>query len=551
MMSKKQIRLWLWSASILAVFNILTKINDQSLTGIVVQLLLKTGINLIIIFILILLYNIFYKKYFRKFKSKRITKSTYSSSRIMLIFFLLLVLFWIPAFLALFPGTFGADAPIQLAMYDGIYPLSDHQPILHTFLIGGLIHLGDVLFKNSNIGLAIYTFVFQICFCAYSISYSLSYLYKRQVSLKLLLLLIIFMGVNPIVQSLICYVTKDIMFAATFLLFIVNCCEYLFPSDRLRRNKRFLKITLIKIGLFGFLSIQLRSQGIYIFIVALLILLICWCRLFKENALYKEFIFMQIFVIGISMLITMITPYFLNSGYRDSREALSVPIQQIATILKKDLERDNKLLSSNIYDQAISYFENFDKDRIDQYSADYPKSMFLTDKVKENPIGFLNLYIYLVFSDLPTSVNSYLDLITPYFDFRLSPYNGLAINTSFEDLNPNRNIKTYSLFPGYYQYLKDVLYDSSSLNCPFWIRIFDPAIVLYLIIFMLIYSLIYKRTFSLFVLLYPILYIGTMFLGPVSLLRYSFVYSLEGPFLLGVMIYSINNQRFKNRLPIK
>ena len=42
MMSKKQIRLWLWSASILAVFNILTKINDQSLTGIVVQLLLKT-----------------------------------------------------------------------------------------------------------------------------------------------------------------------------------------------------------------------------------------------------------------------------------------------------------------------------------------------------------------------------------------------------------------------------------------------------------------------------------------------------------------------------
>ena len=44
----------------------------------------------------------------------------------MLIFFLLLVLFWIPAFLALFPGTFGADAPIQLAMYDGIYPLSDH-----------------------------------------------------------------------------------------------------------------------------------------------------------------------------------------------------------------------------------------------------------------------------------------------------------------------------------------------------------------------------------------------------------------------------------------
>ena len=48
-MSKKQIRLWLWSASILAVFNILTKINDQSLTGIVVQLLLKTGINLIII----------------------------------------------------------------------------------------------------------------------------------------------------------------------------------------------------------------------------------------------------------------------------------------------------------------------------------------------------------------------------------------------------------------------------------------------------------------------------------------------------------------------
>lgn len=49
---------------------------------------------------------------------------------------LLITLSFVPAYLALFPGTFGYDAPVQAAQYFGEMELSGANPLLHTYLLG-------------------------------------------------------------------------------------------------------------------------------------------------------------------------------------------------------------------------------------------------------------------------------------------------------------------------------------------------------------------------------------------------------------------------------
>ncbi|UNT92918.1 hypothetical protein [Allobaculum sp. Allo2] len=90
-----------------------------------------------------------------------------------------MIVTWMPAFLAFFPGTFGADAPIQLAMYNGDLPFTTHHPWLHTLLLGSLLRLGNILFHNPNAGTGIYIFFFQIVFCAYAIAKAMLYLYRK------------------------------------------------------------------------------------------------------------------------------------------------------------------------------------------------------------------------------------------------------------------------------------------------------------------------------------------------------------------------------------
>ena len=51
---------------------------------------------------------------------------------------LLITLSFVPAYLALFPGTFGYDAPVQAAQYFGEMELSGANPLLHTYLLFSL-----------------------------------------------------------------------------------------------------------------------------------------------------------------------------------------------------------------------------------------------------------------------------------------------------------------------------------------------------------------------------------------------------------------------------
>lgn len=184
--------------------------------------------------------------------------------------------------------------------------------------------------------------------------------------------------------------------------------------------------------------------------------------------------------------------------------------------------------------EALSYFDNYSVDMIDPFSADNAKAKFLTQKVQQDPIGFLQTYLKLLKADFSGAIRSYARQIGPYFDMRINNYNALIVLYVTEIPDKAYGIQEEPLFPHLKEDFKSIIRSSSPAErCPTWLRFFDPAWVLYLIAFLLGYAIIFKDKFLSILLIYPISYILTMFLGPVSLLRYSYVYVIEAPYLLG------------------
>ena len=75
--------------------------------------------------------------------------------------FLPLILFagWLPHWIANFPGSVCNDARDQLEMAMGVIPLTNHNPVLDTWIFGGLYRIGKGVSGSGNAGIALIVFV--------------------------------------------------------------------------------------------------------------------------------------------------------------------------------------------------------------------------------------------------------------------------------------------------------------------------------------------------------------------------------------------------------
>lgn len=474
--------------------------------------------------------------------------------RVFWILFVCLFVSWIPAFLAFYPGTFGADAPIQLAMFQNKMELTLHHPLVHTMALGILYSIGSFIFQSPAGGIAFYILVFQILFTAYALARTSAYLYQKGVPFFLLFVMLEILAFNPIVQAAVCYTTKDIPFAAALLLFVSATCEFLYPV-RVPKNKKmngWRRRILPFIG-WGVLMCLLRNQGIYMVLAGTLFLAVVFWKEIRKKKIQRA-VAANVLIVILAVFLGSSLPSMFSIPKGDSREMFSVPIQQIAAAIYKD-ETDHRILDDQTRSEALSYFdfESLAGTEFNPFSADYAKNFFKTDLLKENPGKFLSVYFRIIRSDFNSALTSTAYLIAPYFDMRTSPFNPLIVVTSFEEYWPEgleEEASQSSLLPGYLQWLNDTIWKTIQKDCPLWLRLFDPALVLYFMVFLFGFGIFYQKKLVLTAEIYPVLYALTMLLGPVALLRYSYVYVIEAPFLAGVFWISLKNQN-KDCQPVK
>lgn len=282
-----------------------------------------------------------------------------------------LLLCWLPCYIAFFPGIFAYDIPTQLRGISEGYLTTDH-PILHTLIAWGCFSLGNKI-SSYTLGAALYSLVQTL---ALSAAYSAVVAFLRRPALRWGSLA--WFALLPIHPLFAVNATKDVLFAACTILFLL-------PVLLLLRCSEYLKKPWFWAWFLGAAVAMalMRNTGIYVFIVFVPGLLLLLPR-------------RRWMALGLCLL--CIGGFFgsrsaLNSavGVQEGRftETLSVPLQQIARCAQQGVLTDEELA------QVEKYIPEGIWQTYHSRLADYIKNEIDRETIQQDPAGLIRLWVRL------------------------------------------------------------------------------------------------------------------------------------------------------------
>ncbi|QNM06869.1 DUF6020 family protein [Qiania dongpingensis] len=433
--------------------------------------------------------------------------------------------------MATYPGIYSYDAYPQVLQILGGEGLSAHHPLIHTFLLNGCLYAGHWLTGDYNTGMLIYTVV-QIFFMASVFSYALDRMKVYKISLFIRVLSYLFLAFSPINQIWVCLTTKDTIFGGLLLLVFLDIVDMVLDSEVFYSSK----YRLARFIVLGIFMCLFRNQGIYLIFLAAPFLIWALKGYRKKCALvlFAVVLSTKIFTGPISS--------WMGAKPANPREALSVPIQQIARVLVQEPD------SVTDEEKEIIY-RYLPEEYISQYNAsvsDAVKEGFNAKYFKENPMPFFKVWASVGLRNFSAYVDSFLYGSCGYFYTDYSPYwvqfilyDGSWTSEEFNFLKIERN----TLFPAYDNYLRKVSTELIQEKIPVVSVILNEAFPFLTLIFVGGYLFYIKR----YKLLLPLLVIfgfwGTNLLGPVIVMRYAFPIVICVPSMVSLIFIQQKDKR--------
>lgn len=248
----------------------------------------------------------------------------------------ILIIAWIPVWLAFYPGIWGYDVPAQMPQQIGTY--TTHHPLLHTLLLQKFYKIGIAL-GSANTGVALYT-IFQMIVFASSLAYMILFLYRMKIRRKYLIVIMAFEALSPIYSILAITATKDILFCSMFI-FAFTIMGYFAENENQICDRRKQIGFVIVLSLCGLL----RNNAIYVIII----LFIYAAVYYRHRVLFMKTLIME----GIAVIAIMaaangmlVTVTHASSGSKN--EMLSVPYQQMARVYNMDQNKLTQLQKKQI-----------------------------------------------------------------------------------------------------------------------------------------------------------------------------------------------------------
>lgn len=276
--------------------------------------------------------------------------------------FVVILICYLPYIIAYYPVIINYDAANQVKEVMGIHTrymdsvvllnpditLTNFNPIIHTFLIGGLFKFGYMI-GNVNFGMFLYS-VIQILVVVSVFSYSLFYLHRLKVNKKIIMVILAIYSFVPLFPLYALTAVKDVIFSSLVFLYVIKLYDMLKNTQTL---KQYISLTIIIL-----LIILFRNNGIYTIILTLPVLMIV-----KKKLFWPLFI---VLVFNVGMYVgynKVLLPHF-EIANTSIREMLSVPFQQTARHVKyyeSDLtEKDIKII-----DKVLDYSDLGERYRTD------------------------------------------------------------------------------------------------------------------------------------------------------------------------------------------
>ena len=198
--------------------------------------------------------------------------------------------------LLLYPCVFDIDAAIGLRTFlDPDSSICNHHPILVQSLQGLFFMIGKTMGYRS-IGILLLS-ALQIIVSSLIIVYGLSIVAKSCAGRKMIIALGLFFIFFPFYSFLSVFITKDGMFAYSFLFYIFTLYELYLSQGVCLRQSRFLILHILSI----LVLCLTRHQGIYLVVLEVPLLLYCyrvyWHRILVANLLPFTLLFLYSYVL--------------------------------------------------------------------------------------------------------------------------------------------------------------------------------------------------------------------------------------------------------------
>ena len=296
---------------------------------------------------------------------------------------------WIPAYLILYPGVLSYDMVSQVgSALGGI--TDNYHPVLHTWLIRVFMKLGDSLFSEYEFGIGLLSLL-QMVVLSYALTRVVFLLKKKKVPILIVMLTALFSAIWFMNACLSVTMVKDSLFAAFLVLFACHFTEI--ATDPIEYSQR--KQNLFVLPVISFLMCALRNNGIHIYIFCFIALLLLRISQIKKAKAYISLI--AVILLPVFMYKIYTGPVFASFGIApgESREALSVPIQQLQRIATRKADK----LTSEQMEWMAYYFE--DKKGVPPsgqyypFGADLAKGRFYSNHYNNDPTAFWKFYLQI------------------------------------------------------------------------------------------------------------------------------------------------------------
>lgn len=452
---------------------------------------------------------------------------------------------YLPFFLYYFPGNLNTDNIGSLYQITGLVPYSNFQPLIYTFIFGGIWNLGKAIFGTSTAGIALYS-IFQMICTSLVFSTILYYMAKREVSTKWRVITFAFLFFNPLNGWFVVRAEKGMLFHLSLILVIIGIIDIIHEKE-----KFFEKLWKpIALAIITILMILIRNNGIYAFLLAVPFLLIACKKIWKKVAI----------LLGGTLAIVLIIqgPIFKTAkvGYSKPGEVLTIPMQQFARITQYASDR----LSEEDKEVIQKYFPVDSEVLANDYvpwKSDSTKAHMDQDKFIEDKITFIMQYFKFAVK-FPVQTASSLVLNT---GINYSPnFNvwGLTRNYGTETEDGYGTVggledKTFAYFISNYPIEKKTLVNFKFLNTineellkgniPV-LSIFVDNIGFYFWILMLCFAYcIYKKQYENMIMMLPILGLWvTTIAAPMVDLRYIYPMFLTTPLFIGIILRDLKRK---------
>lgn len=460
----------------------------------------------------------------------------------------LIILAWLPGYLAFYPGICAYDTPTQTAqIVSGEF--IDHHPIAHTLLLKGTMQLGETLTGNVNTGIGIYTFL-QLLFLSAIFAWGVTFLKKNGIGMAGLIIVQAICMFYPFHWYMSISMTKDIIFTGFFLLQLMSLAGIMLSPGCSR-----LSVLLFPASTAG--MIAFRSNGQYAFMV--LLLFIALAAIFgKERKKWGKLFLLALSGFLAGILLLQILFRLTGAEPADKREMLSMPIQQLARVmvyhggigvLPEDdntlTESEKALINDFLLDEAYQEYDPHISDPVKRHTNTY----VVRYRSKEFILTYLNLLARYPgdFLNAALEINAgYLypgDVSHAYINATESQSGLGYVQTRWEEGTLNsRGIYKDSKWERLHAKMERWADENAYLRLPLIKYLFMPGIWLWLYLF-LFGCLTIRRAGKLCLPLALVLgYYATLFLGPTVQLRYIYPVMAAYPFLLPLYIKACRNR---------